>query len=62
MSTNVEEGKSNRKSRMCASHYGRLRMIMENRDNARTDRARRFPCYSLFRGLIISSSYIYIHI
>lgn len=40
--TTVEEKKKNRTSRMCASHYGRLRTIMEIPDNARADCARRF--------------------
>jgi len=39
-----KKGERKRKWRMCAfgSHYGRLRTIMENPDNARANRARRF--------------------
>ena len=58
-----------KQSRMCAfgSHYGRLRTIMENADNARADRARHFHVIpfsvgSLFRVRMYIYIYIYIYI
>jgi len=58
-----------KQSRMCAfgSHYGRLRTIMENADNARADRARHFHVIpfsvgSLFRVRMYIYIYIYISV